>query len=149
MYFRIYVLTLAVMAPVLDRSTLDCEAGLDQPLSQPVVALRCADRFIKENGYTTAPPTSDESRLVSESLEHGSTWAEVLSYRRGTLVAGSGSAFCGELWDGRDGCMVSYERTGTRGCRLRAVLMTPDYRELRVMHQDLRPDPVPSHCEGT
>ena len=149
MYFRLCVLMLAVVAPPVDVPRLDCEPNPSEPPSQPAVALRCADRFIQENGYTTAPPTSDESRLVSESLEGGSTWSEGLAYRRGTLVTGSGSPFCGDLFGWGDGCMVSYERAGTRGCRFRAVLMTPDYRELRVMHQDVGPDPKPPHCEGT
>jgi len=148
MHVMILLFPLIAILRAADIASLDCELGISHAPSQPAIALGCADGFVKDNGYTTAAPTSDSTRLVPEFMEAGSTWSEVLAYRHATLVAGTGSPFCGDL-RGTEGCMVSYEQAGTRGCRLRAVLMTSDYRALHMMHQDLGPYPRPPHCEPT
>jgi hypothetical protein len=48
-------------------------------------ALRIAEEFIAQNGYTDLPPMEDKSKLSYESIEGGSRPDEVLKYRHNML----------------------------------------------------------------
>ena len=48
------------------------------------MARRCAEAFVRQNGYTDLPATEDSTRWVLEVGEQGA-WPRVLASRGGSL----------------------------------------------------------------
>lgn len=90
-------------------------------------AVRCAERFVAENGYTERAAAVDSTRLVPERGERSVTPA-VLDLRYGMLAPDAVLVQCsgGE-------CFVFFEvRTRTHPCRLRTVTMTHVFTRMRM-----------------
>ena len=90
-------------------------------------AVRCAERFLAENGYTEEVAAIDPARLAAERGERDVS-AGVLEQRfasleaRAAMVQGSGRE-----------CFVFFGvRDVAQPCRLRAVLMTWVFTRMRV-----------------
>ena len=57
------------------------------------MAQRCAEQFVRQNGYTMAPATDDSTRWVLEVGEAGS-WNRVFATREGTLADEASAVQC-------------------------------------------------------
>ena len=81
--------------PVLLMSIVACRQSADAPgkdrptplplTSEQCEAIRVAERFVLENGYTKAPATDDRSRIAWELLDDPSHLERTLEIRRDTL----------------------------------------------------------------
>lgn len=90
-------------------------------------AVRCAERFLAENGYTDEVAAIDPARLAVERGERDVT-PGVLEQRFASLEAQAAMVQC----SGRE-CFVFFGvRDVAQPCRLRAVLMTWVFTRMRV-----------------
>ena len=62
-----------------------CEVPRSADETGDQYAIRCAEHFIAEQGYTANPPTRDTNRVVPEGIEWKPSRAEWLAYRRRSL----------------------------------------------------------------
>src|SRR5215210_5555316 len=72
----------AHVAPWLRSDPQRCLIPRDLRESMEAMARRCAETFVRENGYTELP-AEDSTRWVRE-LEEGGPWPRVLAWRTGT-----------------------------------------------------------------
>jgi hypothetical protein len=99
-------------------------------------AIRLAEQFIAQNGYTDLPP--DKSKLAYESIEWESNIDEMLRQRRNTLEP---KAF-GVVLERKNApgwtVVFRYKQRATRQMRRngRAVTMNLDGSKMRVEHVD-------------
>ncbi len=100
-------------------------------------AIKIAENFIIENGYTDLPAMSDKKNLVFESIEWSSDVEEILKERHNTLQKKAYG-----ILNGRKGNTVGFtvvflfvdnsiKKTG------RAVTMDLDGKNIRVEHVDI------------
>ena len=61
-----------------------CLIARDLSEGMEIMARRCAEQFVRQNGYTDVPATSDSSRWVHEWGE-GGPWPPVMGARVGSL----------------------------------------------------------------
>ena len=97
-------------------------------------AIRIAEQFIKDQGYTDVPTTLSKDQIVFESLEWTSDVNEILKMRRESLKPKAMEAIINESqW------LVTFEyaKASTDSSSGRAVKMSLAGKKIRVMHEDL------------
>jgi hypothetical protein len=91
------------------------------------MARRCAEAFVRQNGYTDLPATEDSTRWVLEVGELGA-WPRVLASRVGTLERDATTAQCSMRQ-----CVVLFRvRRTPVYCAYRVVTMTQVFTKLRL-----------------
>jgi hypothetical protein len=91
------------------------------------MARRCAEQFVRQNGYTSAPATDDSTRWVLEVGEGGS-WTKVFASREGTLDDRASTTQCSVRQ-----CVVLFRmRRQSIACAYRAVTMTQVFTRMRL-----------------
>jgi hypothetical protein len=95
-------------------------------------AIRCAERFVAEQGYTARPLAIDTTRIVAEGIEWSSLKSEWLSRRRGTLEARAAGVCVNP--DGR----YTVVFRGPQGEDTRGVTLDATFGSLRMEHQSFR-----------
>jgi hypothetical protein len=113
----------------------DCSSDLIKPDDPMGSAIRCAEKFVIDNGYTDRP--ADRSRLASESIERAESMEQLLSWRHNSLkLPAIGVCPKGEL---EDDWTVIFERPepDNRDDTGRAVTMKADYTSLRMEHMEI------------
>jgi hypothetical protein len=115
------------VAPWLRADPQRCLLTRDLREGMEVMARRCAEQFVLENGYTDLPATEDSSRWVEEVGEPG-TWPLVLSSRSGTLSRRAATVQCSVRR-----CTVLFRaRRSVLVCAYRSVTMTQVFTRLRL-----------------
>jgi hypothetical protein len=121
------------VAPWLRADPQRCLLPRDLKEGMEVMAERCAEAFVRQNGYTDAPATSDSTRWVLEEDEGGS-WPDVLEARGGSLAARAATVQCS-----RRECLVFFQvRRILPVCALRVVSMTQVFTHIRLEPGALR-----------
>jgi hypothetical protein len=91
------------------------------------MARRCAEAFVRQNGYTDLPATEDSTRWVLEMGESGA-WPGVLASRGGSLEREATTAQCSMRQ-----CVVLFRILRTPLiCAYRLVIMTQVFTKLRL-----------------
>jgi hypothetical protein len=91
------------------------------------MARRCAEAFVRENGYTAEPASEDTTRWVLEAGER-QPWPRVLALREGSLDRSAATAQCSARQ-----CVVLFRlRRESLRCAYRAVTMTQVFTRLRL-----------------
>jgi len=96
-------------------------------------AVRCAEHFVAQQGYTDLPAVADSSAIVPEGIERGASKLDWLAGRRGTLdrrAAGVCVDTAGKRFT------VVFRSASGRSAR--AVTMDATFGSLRMQHQDFR-----------
>jgi len=100
-------------------------------------ARRCAEEFVRANGYTDRPPTDDSTRWVRETDDRG-PWPVVLAGRIGNLEWRAAGVQCSVRR-----CVVLFRLVRpTIACGFRIVTMTQVFTRI-TLHAGGLPDP---HC---
>jgi hypothetical protein len=90
------------------------------------MARRCAETFVRENGYTDLP-AEDSTRWVREE-DDVAAWPRLLAMRSGTLDSHAGTSQCS-----MHECIVLFRvHRPMLTCAYRAVSMTQVFTRLRV-----------------
>jgi hypothetical protein len=98
-------------------------------------AVRAAERFIVENGYTDLPPMWDTSKLTLESIEWTSDRKKILKQRHNTLER-KAYGLVGNS-KGKSGWTIVFRYKNSRNSKTgRAVTMDLDGKNKRVQHVD-------------
>jgi hypothetical protein len=102
------------------------------------MARRCAEMFVRQNGYTDLPAAEDSTRWVLETGEAGN-WPRVLAARVGMLDREASTVQCSMRQ-----CLVFFRirRTPAR-CAYRKVSMTQVFTRMQLEPggiQDIRCD---------
>jgi hypothetical protein len=96
------------------------------------MARRCAETFVRENGYTGAA-VEDSTRWVREA-DDGEEWPRVLAMRNGSLDARASTVQC-SLRE----CLVLFRlRRPLLVCAFRAVTMTQVFTKIRLVPGGIR-----------
>lgn len=91
------------------------------------MARRCAEAFVRENGYTAEPASEDTTRWVLEAGERR-PWPRVLAFREGSLDRTAATSQCSARQ-----CVVLFRlRRESLRCAYRAVTMTQVFTRLRL-----------------
>jgi hypothetical protein len=115
-----------------------CQLTRDLREGMEAMARRCAEQFVRHNGYTDAPPTLDTLRWVREADERAA-WPDIFDARRGSLAPHADAVQCGEL-----ACLVFFRTRGLADiCFERVVVMTQVFTR-----QHLLPGLVRGRCPG-
>ena len=110
-----------------------CLLQRDLAENMEAMARRCAEAFVRENGYTADPATHDSTRWVMEVGERG-PWPGVFASREGTLEREAATVQCSV----RE-CMVFFRlRRQTLQCAYRAVTMSQVFTRLRLKPGGIR-----------
>lgn len=135
--------SLACGAPVRDRLAPEPAAWLkkdpqrcllqrDLSLSMEEMARRCAERFVRENGYTTVPAV-DSTRWVRE-VSDDLAWPTVLATRAGSLDSRATAVQCS-----RRECVVLFRlRRPILLCAYRAVTLTQVFTKIHLAPGGIR-----------
>jgi hypothetical protein len=122
----------AHVAPWLRSDPQRCLIPRDLRESMEDMAKRCAETFVRENGYTELP-AEDSTRWVRE-LEEGGPWPRVLATRVGTLDREASTVQCS-----RRECIVLFRvRRPMLLCAYRAVTMTQVFTRIRLVPGGIR-----------
>ena len=122
----------AEVAPWLSADPRRCLIPRDLSESMEEMARRCAEAFVRENGYTALPP-ADSTRWARER-EEGGPWAVVLARRIGTLEGEATTVQCS-----RRECIVLFRvRRPMLLCAYRAVTMTQVFTRIRLASGGIR-----------
>ena len=90
------------------------------------MARRCAERFIRDNGYTDERPV-DSTRWVREASDDDQ-WSRVLAGRSGSLEPRASAVQCS-----RRECVVMFRlRRPILHCALRAVTLTQVFTKIQL-----------------
>ena len=117
----------ANVAPWLRADPQRCLLSRDLREGMEVMARRCAELFVLENGYTDLPATEDSTRWVQEVGDRG-TWPLVLSTRAGTLDRSAATVQCSVRR-----CTVLFRaHRPVLVCAYRSVTMTQVFTRLRL-----------------
>lgn len=115
------------VAPWLRADPRRCLLQRDLREGIEIMARHCAEAFVRENGYTDAPATSDSSRQVLEWGE-GGPWTRVLEARAGTLARSASSVQCSVRK-----CFVFFRlRRPVLACAYRTVTMTQVFTRIQL-----------------
>ncbi len=99
-------------------------------------AVRAAEKFIIENGYTNLPPMSDTSKLTLESIEWTSDRKRILKQRHNSLER-KAYGFLGNS-KGKPGWTIAFRYKNSRNKDAgRAVTMDVDGKNKRMQHVDI------------
>ncbi len=112
--------------------TFGQDARSAEPLKQvsSESAVKIAEQFIRQNGYTNAPDSTIKSKLDHESIEWANSRAELLEARSNSLQASAiGIQATGDGWG------VAFDYVDHPG-NCRVVTMRKDGTQLRMQHQD-------------
>jgi hypothetical protein len=100
------------------------------------MAVRCAEEFVRQNGYTVSPASDDSTRWVLEVGEDGA-WPRVFASREGTLDERASTVQCSVRQ-----CVVFFRlRRMTTECAYRVVTMTQVFTRIQLRPggvQDMR-----------
>ncbi|GJJ05233.1 hypothetical protein RugamoR64_57710 [Duganella rhizosphaerae] len=100
-------------------------------------AVKLAEVFVAENGYTDLPESDVKQALDNESIEWTFARKELLKQRRNTLLPTAIGAKYSRK-NGQAGWSVAFDYTSQRGnpgsCRV--VTMKSNGREIRIEHVD-------------
>ena len=122
----------AHVAPWLRADPRRCLSPRDLREGMEDMARRCAETFVRENGYTELP-AEDSTRWVRE-WEDGGPWSRVLAVRTGTLAAAASTVQCSM----RE-CMVLFRvRRPVLACAYRVVTMTQVFTGIRLAPGGIR-----------
>ena len=122
----------AAVAPWLRSDPHRCLIPRDLSEGMEDMARRCAETFVRENGYTELP-AEDSTRWVRES-EDGGPWPRVLAARSGTLDREAAIVQCSQ----RE-CVVLFRlRRPVLHCAYRAVTMTQVFTKIRLQPGGIR-----------
>lgn len=123
-----------------------CVAILIDPNDPEGTAVRCAEAFLKDNGYTNISPNI--SRLASESIERATSQEQLLNWRRNSIkLPAIGVCHKGILVD--DWTVVfESARSGADPLSGPAVTMNADYSGLRKEHMDFDIQYISDHTSG-
>jgi len=114
------------VAPWLRADRQRCLIPRDLRENMEAMALRCAEAFVRENGYTEQP-AEDSTRWVREQ-DDDAAWPRVLARRSGTLAARASSVQCSM----RE-CVVLFQvHRPMLSCAYRTVRMTQVFTRIRV-----------------
>ena len=100
-------------------------------------AIKIAEKFIIENGYTDLPPTDDKKKIVFESIEWNSDLEEMLKGRHNTLQKKAYGILKGRKGNTEGFTVVFLYVDGSIKKTGRAVTMDLDGNNLRVEHVDI------------
>ena len=115
------------VAPWLREDPQRCLLTRDLLEHMDAMARRCAEAFVRQNGYTDLPATEDSTRWVLELGEIG-TWPQVLASRGGTLEREAATVQCS-----MGQCVVLFRLRRTPViCAYRVVTMTQVFTKLRL-----------------
>jgi hypothetical protein len=115
------------VAPWLRADPQRCLLPRDLREGMEEMARRCAETFVRENGYTGAA-VEDSTRWVREADDRAE-WPRVLAIRSGSLDARAGSVQCSM----RE-CIVLFRvRRPLLVCAFRAVTMTQVFTRIRMV----------------
>jgi hypothetical protein len=121
-----------VVAPWLKSDPQRCLIPRDLSEGMEDMALRCAETFVRENGYTELA-AEDSTRWVRES-EDGGPWPRVLAARTGTLDREAATVQCSD-----HECVVLFRiRRPMLLCAFRAVTMTQVFTKIRLQPGGIR-----------
>jgi hypothetical protein len=96
-------------------------------------ARRCAEEFVRRNGYTSVDAQVDSTTWAAEGIEWASSVSEILTYRRNTLMPHAIGVRCIPK-----GCGVTFAyRDSSFKCVFRMVTMSKGFRGMRMEHQDV------------
>ena len=116
----------AHVAPWLRADRQRCLLSRDLSENMEAMARRCAEAFVRENGYTDLP-AEDSTRWVREQ-DDGVAWHRVLAMRSGTLAPHASSVQCSV----RE-CVVLFQvHRPMLSCAFRVVRMTQVFTRLRM-----------------
>jgi hypothetical protein len=122
----------AHVAPWLRADPRRCLIPRDLREGMEDMARRCAETFVRENGYTELP-ADDSTRWVRE-WEDGGPWPRVLAVRTGTLAAAASTVQCSM----RE-CIVLFRvRRPVLACAYRVVTMTQVFTRIRLAPGGIR-----------
>lgn len=120
------------IAPWLQADPQRCLIPRDLSEGMEDMARRCAETFVRENGYTELP-ADDSTRWVRE-LDEGGPWPRVLAARSGTLDTRASTVQCSM----RE-CRVLFRvRRPMLLCAFRAVTMTQVFTRIRLAPAGVR-----------
>jgi hypothetical protein len=120
------------VAPWLRADRQRCLIQRDLRENMEAMAQRCAEAFVRENGYTEAA-AEDSTRWVRE-LDDDVAWPRVLARRIGTLAAHASSVQCSM----RE-CVVLFQvHRPMLSCAYRAVRMTQVFTQIRMTPGGIR-----------
>ena len=122
----------AHVAPWLRADPRRCLIPRDLREGMEDMARRCAETFVRENGYTELQ-AEDSTRWVRE-WEDGGPWPRVLAVRTGSLAAAASTVQCSM----RE-CMVLFRvRRPVLACAYRVVTMTQVFTRIRLAPGGIR-----------
>ena len=110
-----------------------CAVAREPEESADRYAIRCAERFVVEQGYANTPPAADTNRVVPEGIEWTPSRVEWVARRRGTIDPRA-AGLCTGL-EGTDFTVV-FRRAHGNGAR--GVTLDAAFGSLRVQHQEFR-----------
>ena len=120
------------VAPWLRADPQRCLIPRDLRENMEAMARRCAEAFVRDNGYTTLP-AEDSTRWVREAGD-ADAWPRLLAMRSGTLDPRASTVQCSM----RE-CIVLFRmRRPTLACAYRAVAMTQVFTRIRVSPGGIR-----------
>jgi hypothetical protein len=115
------------VAPWLRADPQRCLIARDLIEGMEIMAKRCAELFVRQNGYTDEPATDDSTRWVYENGEDG-PWPRVLESRGGMLQPEATSVQCSQRQ-----CLVFFRlRRPVLACAYRMVSMTQVFTRVRL-----------------
>ncbi|HKT59765.1 MAG TPA: hypothetical protein VJQ46_06920 [Gemmatimonadales bacterium] len=120
------------VAPWLRADRQRCLIPRDLRENMEAMAQRCAEAFVRDNGYTEAP-AQDSTRWVRER-DDDPAWPRVLARRSGTLAPSASSVQCSM----RE-CVVLFQvHRPMLSCAYRAVRMTQVFTRIRMSPGGIR-----------
>ena len=115
------------VAPWLREDPERCLLTRDLGENMEAMAQRCAELFVRQNGYTDLPPAEDSTRWVMERGESGS-WPRVLAAREGMLDRDATTVQCSMRQ-----CVVFFRvRRTPLICAYRLVTMSQVFTRIRL-----------------
>lgn len=123
-------------APWLRGDPQRCLLQRDLSEGMEAMAQRCAEQFIRDNGYTEAP-AFDSTRWVREAND-GDEWPRVFASRLGSLDPHARGVQCS-----RRECVVMFRlRRPIAQCAYRAVTLTQIFTKIQLAPGGIRD----AHC---
>ena len=114
-----------------------CRIAIDRAQPPASLASRCAEEFVRRNGYTDVGPSPDSTSWATETFELPWESIAALMRARHNLLESHAAVVCDGLAPADRGFTVVFRYRGdTSGTRGRAVVMGRTYDGMIIMHQD-------------